>query len=349
MDLPNLDVCFNCDGWGPVIGERIAGFENVPYAQFDKKEKCWKPADFSQAPSYAKQYPRHRRGEEAAVNIEFSYKHDSAEDSTFRLVDTSKTQSRSKSSGVKRTWTQNTRGGRGGAANRPGQRAGPQRPEPVMGGPRSKSLPRGGKGASKYRNNQNKRNDRKVDRVPSLNVRGEWVVIEEIDLPQLLKLQANQPKATDLLWCGHLDQYDEAFDKLTSKISRPLRRVENKVFYSVNTTDDPILERFAIDRVGNVFATDSIIAQLMAAPRSVYSWDIVIEKIDGLIYLDKRENSPFDFLTVSETAQDPPTAAEDVEEINRPDKLSVEATMINQNFSQQILKDDNECRRYVSI
>jgi hypothetical protein len=96
MEFLNLDICFNSDGWGPALGERVAAFDNVPYAQFDKKDKCFRPADFSQTPSYVKQYPRHRRGEEAAVNAEFSYKHDAAEDSTFRLVDTSKTQSRNK-------------------------------------------------------------------------------------------------------------------------------------------------------------------------------------------------------------------------------------------------------------
>jgi translation initiation factor 3 subunit D len=57
---------------------------------------------------------------------------------------------------------------------------------------------------------------------------------------------------------------------------------------------------------GNVYATDAILALLMASPRSVYSWDITIEKTNGIIFLDKRENSLFDFLTVSETAREPP-------------------------------------------
>jgi hypothetical protein len=32
-------------------------------------------------------------------------------------------------------------------------------------------------------------------------------------------------------------------------------------------------------------------------------------------------------------------ASEDIDEINHPEKLSIEATMINQNFSQQVLKE----------
>ena len=61
--------------------------------------------------------------------------------------------------------------------------------------------------------------------------------------------------------------------------------------------------------------------------------------------MDKRENSTFDFLTVSETAHDPPTINDDVDEINHPDKLSLEATVINQNFSQQILKENDGANR----
>ena len=181
-------------------------------------------------------------------------------------------------------------------------------------------------------------------------MQGDWEVIEEFDLPQLLKLVANPPKVEDIAWCGHLDQYDETYDKLTSKIAKPLRRVENKHFFSVTTEEDPVIERVAAEGVGNVFATDAIIAQLMAAPRSIYSWDIVIQKMDNMIFLDKRDDSQFDLLTVSETAHDPPQASEDMPEINHPEKLSLEATMINQNFSQQVLKEpSSETRRTVII
>jgi translation initiation factor 3 subunit D len=81
----------------------------------------------------------------------------------------------------------------------------------------------------------------------------------------------------------------------------------------------------------------------------VYSWDLVIEKFNGMVFFDKREDSNFDLLTVSETARDPPTVSDDVEEFNQPTKLSLEATMINQNFTQQILKEgEPEFRKTVS-
>lgn len=59
----------------------------------------------------------------------------------------------------------------------------------------------------------------------------------------------------------------------------------------------------------------------------------------------QRENSIFDYLTVSETAHDPPSASEDCEEVNYPEKLSLEATMINQNFSQQVLVEPSDATR----
>ena len=161
---------------------------------------------------------------------------------------------------------------------------------------------------------------------------------DEFDHSQLLKLQANAPKAEDLLWAGTLDTYDESFDKLNTRTCRKLLPVRDKIFYSVTTAEDPVMAKLTVEGAGDVYATDAILATLMAGPRSIYSWDIVAQKMDGIVYFDKRDNSAFDFLTVSETAHDPPQAGEGVEDYNLPEKLSLEATMINQNFSQQVLK-----------
>merc|ERR1711998_175653 len=115
------------------------------------------------------------------------------------------------------------------------------------------------------------------------------------------------------------------------------------------TTDDPVIEDLTatVPSEGDgctVFATDAILAHLMACPRSVYPWDIVVQKIDGVIVFDKRDDSQFDYLTVSETAYEAPTSSEDPNAINTPDKLSLEASSINQNFTQQILKPDGQER-----
>lgn len=95
--ISNLEISFNPNGWGPVSGERIVAFDEVPYAHFDKKDKITRPADFAGGHhSFTFQRnQRYARNYDAVGNADFAYRHDAAEDSTFHLVDSSKTQSRS--------------------------------------------------------------------------------------------------------------------------------------------------------------------------------------------------------------------------------------------------------------
>ena len=129
----------------------------------------------------------------------------------------------------------------------------------------------------------------------------DWRIVEEFDLSSLTKCtysteQATRrnagsevPKAEDLIMCGFLDEVNDTFDRTTSKSGKALRVNSNREFYPVSTTDDPVIERFAVEDKGNVFATDAILAHLMSAARSVYPWDIVVQKLpDGKIFFDKR-------------------------------------------------------------
>ena len=68
--------------------------------------------------------------------------------------------------------------------------------------------------------------------------------------------------------------------------------------HQVTTSDDPIIGRLKNKEESYVFATDAILATLMCAPRSVYSWDIVITRSGNKMYLDKRDRSTFDLLSV---------------------------------------------------
>jgi len=73
----------------------------------------------------------------------------------------------------------------------------------------------------------------------------------------------------------------------------------------------------------------------------------VVQKLPGgALFFDKRESGQFDYLTVSETSNDPPSVSEDdPDSVNTPERLSLEATQINQNFSQQILKPKGQGRK----
>lgn len=210
---------------------------------------------------------------------------------------------------------------------------------------------RGGPGGRGGRGGRGQWRDR-IDRQASVSVRPDWRRVEEVDLGKLSKgtsplsaLVDNSPPkdVTDLVWAGFLDQYNDQYDKVSTRTPAPLKRVETKEFYPVTTTDDPVIEKLAIEGKGTVFATDAILAHLMTCPRSVYPWDIVVQKLPtGALFFDKRDASQFDYLTVHETSNSPPAPARDSsneeELINTPERLSLEATTINQNFSQQILR-----------
>merc|ERR1712142_1318789 len=137
-----------------------------------------------------------------------------------------------------------------------------------------------------------------------------------------------------------LEYYDKVFDGINVKSERPLQRID-RIFHTVTTTDDPVIRKLVkTETTANVFVTDAILATLMCASRSVYSWDIVVQKIGGKIFLDKRDNTEFDLLTVSETAAEPPQ--DEASSLNSPRNLALEATFINHNYSQQVLRSDSE-------
>lgn len=74
---------------------------------------------------------------------------------------------------------------------------------------------RGGKGKNTYVNRR--RNDRKIDRSPSVVVGADWELVEEFELNALLKLAANIPEVEDLLWAGVADRYNDLYDKVCAR------------------------------------------------------------------------------------------------------------------------------------
>lgn len=88
-------------------------------------------------------------------------------------------------------------------------------------------------------------------------------------------------------------------------------------------------------KTGNIFATDTILACLMASARSANSWDLVVRKENGNLIFDKRPNSKIDYISVNENWNE--VQQQDRESINHPEKLSREATTVAHDFSQQVL------------
>lgn len=197
-------------------------------------------------------------------------------------------------------------------------------------------------------------------RDPSVVVGPDWEQQEEIEFSRLSKLRLDVGAGEDISSYGSLFEYDRTYDRISSvRFEKPLQPMD-RVRYNPTTSDDPILQELASQPAQplhedstaaphRIFTTDSILALLMCAPRSVYPWDIVITRDEsGNIFLDKRDGGAFDFVTVNENAADPPAEVEQKDgetnkdkaaHLNTPGNLSLEATYINQNFGFQVVNE----------
>ena len=159
--------------------------------------------------------------------------------------------------------------------------------------------------------------------------------------PQLKELSVPVPAAAkDLKWTGILEAYDEDYDRVQSKVPKKLRKFENLHFFAKTAQDDGVLEEFATSGDCNVVATDTVLAHLMTCTRSVFPWDIVATYANGTVVLDVREPLVFELHSVAETASLLPTESE-MRDPNGRALLSIEATTINDYFSQQVLAVNN--------
>ncbi|XP_058813037.1 eukaryotic translation initiation factor 3 subunit D [Topomyia yanbarensis] len=320
FEAPQLQ--FNEEGWGPC--ELPDAFKDIPYQPFSKSDRLGKISDWAGTAQTDKKYPN-KYNSQFGGGSQYAYYHEEDE-TTFHLVDSARIQKPPHQRGRFRGNLRNQRGrGRGG---RGGMQAGGM----------TALSKNSNKGRDQRRGTTRKWGNRgpppKI-RDASVTVRPDWVTIEEMDFPRLSKLSLPSVKeGEDISTCGTLEYYDKVYDRVNVKNERPLQRVD-RIFHTVTTTDDPIIRQLSKTH-GNVYATDAILATIMCCTRSYYSWDIVIEKIGEKLFMDKRDNTEFDLLTVNETAIEPPQ--EDGNSLNSPRNLAIEATFINHNFSQQVLK-----------
>uniref|UniRef100_A0A0K8TD93 Eukaryotic translation initiation factor 3 subunit p66 n=1 Tax=Lygus hesperus TaxID=30085 RepID=A0A0K8TD93_LYGHE len=308
----------NVTGWGPC--DMPEQFKDMPYQPFSKGDRLGKISDWTGATFQDKKYTSKYQSQFGAGS-QYAYYHEEDE-SSFHLVDTTRVQKPPYQRGRFRQNNRNMRGrggNRGGYLQRPGDRK------------NQANVKKYGKQPMRNQKNQAPIKNRDA----SVTVRPDWNTIEEMDFPRLSKLSLpNVKEAEDIICCGSLEYYDKLYDRVNVKNEKPLQRID-RIFHTVTTTDDPIIRKLSKTE-GNVYATDAILATLMCCTRSNYSWDIVIEKIGGKLFFDKRDNTEFDLLTVNETSVDPPM--DDSNSLNSPRNLALEATFINHNFSQQVLK-----------
>lgn len=313
----------NVDGWGPcTVPEE---YKDIPYAPFSKSDRLGKAADWINL-GYQK-YSNRYGGRDGAVSTVFNFFANDEED-TFHLVDT-RTLSRPKfgrrfqqRGPMRRMQEQVTRDSGAGADRERLRRERQQQKK------------------SQWNFWHNNRNQDRIQYTSSVDIRPEWPVLEQIQLSALTKLTGTPPKGEpeQLAQCGHLEYYDKNYDRIGAKQEVPLKNYSKRSFPIPTASSDPLLQRFAAKSTDDgrcVYATDAVLATIMCAPRSVYSWDVVVEKKGDKLWLDKRDRSNFDLLTVHETAQEP---IPDEKDMNGVAAMRKESTAVNRNFSQQVLQ-----------
>ncbi|KAI4368162.1 hypothetical protein MLD38_016749 [Melastoma candidum] len=343
-------VPFNPDGWGPpdTVPASAPGDNNssssssaLPFlTPFSRSDKLGRVADWTRALNNPSNKPNKPNAADASF---FDFTSDESffplnpdEDSSFRLVDSSKPLTH-RSSNIYPKFNPRHR------FHHNRSQLPQRRDEEVEAKRREAEKERARRDRLYNMNRPNAGGQRREAAVfkSSVDIQPEWNMLDQIPFSTFSKLSFSVPEPEDLVMCGGLEYYDRVYDRVTPKNEKRLERFKNRNFFKVTTTDDPVIRRLANEDKATVFATDTILSTLMCAPRSVYSWDIVVQRVGNKLFFDKRDNSQLDLLSVHETSQEPlPEAKED---INSAHSLSLEAAYVNQNFSQQVLiRDGNK-------
>jgi translation initiation factor 3 subunit D len=326
MSLP-IDLSGISNTWGPqtAVPESLR-FSDIPYAPFSKGDKLGKAADWQQQ-EFARDSKDKKRNQRdyfhaygaSAASSFAAEAQDGGED--FEVVDNSKQLQRSQV-------TQTTVLKRGARQHNNAQGGAPfQKKSFATKRPFAPNPQQGGRRYWK---------DEKPERVrdSSVKIEDSWTVVSDIELNKLTKLNFEVAQPSELGTYGILNIYNKRMEKG----GVPLKTIDKNI-YNPTASDDPVIQQLQSQEAAQVFTTDSVISQLMCAARSVYSWDIVATKKNGQIFLDKREGSQIDRLTVDENAQDAPSDAVD-SNINNATKLSLEAMFVNQNLLANVVADD---------
>ncbi|TRY68259.1 hypothetical protein TCAL_03825 [Tigriopus californicus] len=337
------DITENPDGWGPC--SIPAQYKDMPYQPFSKSDRLGKISDWTGNTYQNMRQMNKYNSQFSGSATQYAYYHEEDETS-FQLVDTSRALRPMYGRGRFFRGRGNFRGQQRWNANNNHKNAANLQVLSKAQKNKERERQRQVRKWQQQRGRQNYNRPVQIkQRESSVTVRSDWIVIEEMEKTQLMKLSLpTVSDAESLMNCGALEYYDKIYDRVNVKNAQPLKRID-RIFHTVTTTDDPVIRRLVTSQAdANVFATDTILATLMCATRSQYSWDIVVKKIGGKIFLDKRDNTEFDLLTVSETAAEPPQ--DDSNSYNAPRKLALEATFINHNFSQQVLKNSEDRHKF---
>ncbi|KAF7723236.1 hypothetical protein EC973_002174 [Apophysomyces ossiformis] len=328
-------------GWGPASDVIPDQFRDIPYTPYSKSDKLGRVADWTN-PEGQKQDNREVTGRQGRTGFNrfnrdqhqtygasfasaFAYTH-TEDESSFSVVDNRSAAAKKmalKAAGGVRSRVQSKQPATATGYRTVGQRS--------QGGRQQQGRRR--YGYKDYDKPQRMRN-------ASINIGADWQVLDEIEFNRLSKLSFNIPEAEDIASYGFVNYYNKAYDRVNTKNEKPLQHID-RVKYDTTTSEDPVIQKLMAEDKATVFATDAVLSLLMCTTRTVYPWDIIVKKVGDKVVLDKRPGGVFDFVTVNENSYDPP-AENDKDTINSWSALCTEAMYINQNFSRQVLEQNNK-------
>nr|CAX70348.1 eukaryotic translation initiation factor 3, subunit 7 zeta [Schistosoma japonicum] len=361
-EFGSLSLNENPAGWGPT--DIPMEFKNMPFQPFSKDTRLGRVADWSG--NIFQDMKTKGRYISPFVGSQYAYYHDE-DDNNFQLVSSVR---ETKTPAIRQRYRFPMRGRRGvggpltgyswvggrsgyqmmgnqgGIINRKLRNASDRERMMLQNrrwqhwGPGGLGQRRGGaqgwrSNTGAWGSNSDRRQAHRAVRDASIQIKDNWTMLEELDFTRLSKLALPNVKEPDnKVDCGEMEYYDKSYDRVSTRNERPLVRV-NRVLHTVTTSRDPVIHRLASDSVGKVYCTDTIAAMIMCCTRSVYPWDLIVRRIQDRLFFDKREDAESDFVSVCETAAEPPN--EEPGHINSPQRLALEATFINTNLSQQML------------
>ena len=294
-----------------------------------------------------------QQGGEQEPTSSFNFFENKEEEGSFSLVDTSKGGFQQKKFGGQQRRFQ-PGGGRGFGRGRGAQDQSGALGDQGIGAERERArqMRKQSKKQQQWSSWGFNRNDRnQVSYDASVEIKPTWNVVEQIQLSAFAKVTEKIATPTDapetLKEFGALKSFDKTIDRITPKTERTVKRLTQiSSLNGATASKDPVMVELGKANASanpnkvTLMTTDTTLAAIMCATRSVFGWDVVITKRGNTITFDKRPRGVVDSHTVSETAQE--AISDDKDNINGAQKLAEEATLMSAAYSAQVASEEPE-------
>jgi translation initiation factor 3 subunit D len=178
--------------------------------------------------------------------------------------------------------------------------------------------------------------DRQKTREASIRIDPSWSLLEEIEFSRISKLQYEPEEEPHLLKAaGQVRFYNKALDRVSTKSTKLVSIEDVSLPSYVQVVEDHNIRKLVEENctgAGSIVAmSDAVAALLMATPRTVFPWDLVIKRETRqectVLLIDQRPEAHLNWSVMGETSNDPPS--EDREQFNSAAHLALETARID--------------------